>query len=491
MFRVVKRTRRDDPKLLAECRRVARREKHAAEALTQGAGVARNEAEAILSRDGEPRVATITTVAEWLGVEIKRFVRESDKFYVIFRDHLGIEQRIPATSDKRTSTDYGRNVERLVNARKGGSEVPADVLKWAEGLDPADAGRLVAIGLVESASLAASQPIEEHIGAWLESMRAKGRTEKHVNACERCVRTLFEIAGVRYWANVSFSKIEAALQRVPMRGGGSVTPQAYNGYVGTAKALARFMVKTRRAQTNPLVELADMPTRPKGRRALGREEVEWLIRTTATGPLQRFRDWGKDFEATGQERALIYLLVRWTGLRAKEARGVLVKDFHLDAPVPHVFVSATLAKNRRENRVPLPAHLVSELKAYLGNKLPDVRALPVPDRAAYMLRLDMQAARAAYLAAGSSPEERERRARSTFLEVEIEPEKFLPFDFHGLRGTASVLLQEQGIPVGFVQKILNHRTPMMTLSNYTNPQLETLARAMAGEVPPPARVTAS
>ncbi|GDX98693.1 hypothetical protein LBMAG48_10970 [Phycisphaerae bacterium] len=204
-----------------------------------------------------------------------------------------------------------------------------------------------------------------------------------------------------------------------------------------------------------------------------------------------FRDWGSDFSVTGAERALIYSLVRWTGLRAKEARGMLVKDFLLDAPVPHVFVSAKLAKNKRENRVPLPAHLVPELKAYLAQKMPDAKALPVPERAAYLLRLDMQAGRTAFIAAGTTPEERERRARSTFLQVEIETEKFLPFDFHSLRGTASVLLQEQGIPVGFVQKILNHRTPIMTLNNYTNPQLETLAKAMAGETPPPVRIAAS
>lgn len=99
--------------------------------------------------------------------------------------------------------------------------------------------------------------------------------------------------------------------------------------------------------------------------------------------------------------------------------------------------------------------------------------------------------RTAFIAASTAQQKRELRARSTFQKVEIETEKFLPFDFHSLRGTASVLLQEQSIPVGVVQKILNHRTPIMTLNNETNPQLETLARAMAGETPPPVRIAAS
>jgi integrase/DNA-binding phage protein len=491
MFRIAKRTRRDDAKLLAECRKIIRREKHTANAIADGAGVNAEQAVALLTPEGEPKVAAITAAAAWLGVNVKKFVGESEKFYVCFRDHLGLEQRIPATTDKRTSTDFGRNVERLVNARKGGSEVPADVLRWAETLDPIDAGRLVSIGLIETSALAASQPINEHIAAWVEHMRSNGRGEKHIGQCERCLRKLFEVANVRQWGGITLARVEAALDKVPMKGGGPVTPQVRNGYTGIAKAFCRFMVKKKRAQTNPLTDLADVPCRPRGRRALSRDEVECLIRTTATGPVLTFRDWGSDFSVTGAERALIYSLVRWTGLRAKEARGMLVKDFLLDAPVPHVFVSAELAKNKRENRVPLPAHLVPELKAYLAQKMPDAKALPVPERAAYMLRLDMQAGRTAFIAAGTTPEERERRARSTFLEVEIETEKFLPFDFHSLRGTASVLLQEQGIPVGFVQKILNHRTPIMTLNNYTNPQLETLARAMAGETPSPVRIAAS
>lgn len=481
MFRIAKRTRRDDAKLLTECRKIVRREKHTAEAIADGARVPLDQAHAILAPEGNPKVATITALADWLGVNVKKFVGESEKFYVCFRDHLGLEQRIPATTDKRTSTDYGRNVERLVNARKGGSEVPADVLRWAEGLDPTEATRLVSMGLIENSALAASQPIDEHIAAWVEHMRGNTRGEKHIAQSERYVRNLFIAASVRHWSGITMARIEPALDRVPMKGGASPTPQVRNGHVGAVKAFCRFMVKKKRAQTNPLTDLSDVPVKSKARRALSREEVDWLIRHTAASPTLPFRDWGRDVQVSGQERALIYSVVRWTGLRAKEARGVCVKDFYLDAPVPHLFVSAKLAKNKRENRVPLPAYLVPELKAYLASKMPEAQALPVPERAAFMLRRDMQAARSAYIAAGSSPEERERRGRSTFLEVEIEPEKFLAFDFHSLRGTASVLLQEQGIPVGFVQRILNHRTPMMTLNNYTNPQLETLAKAMHGE----------
>lgn len=483
MFRIVKRTRRDDAKLLAECRKIARREKTTAQALADGAGVSFEQATALLSKDREPKVATITAAAEWFGVDIQSFVGESDKYYVLFRDHLDIDRRIPATTDKRTSTDYGRNVERLANARKSGSEVPADVLKWAEGLSPSDAARLVSIGLIENAALAASQPIDDHISAWVESMRENKRGEKHIAQCERCLRKLFEVASIRHWSGITMARIEPALDKVPMKGGGPVTPQVKNGYIGALKAFCRFMVRKRRAQTNPLMELGKVRCTPRGRRALSREEVDWLLRTTASGPGIKFRDWGQDFEAAGSERALVYSIIRWTGLRSKEARGVTVKDFRLDAPVPHLFVSATLAKNKRENHVPLPAHLVPELRAYFAKKMPDALALPVPERAAYMLRLDMQAARTAYIAAGSFPEERERRARSTFLETELEPSKFLPFDFHSLRGTASVLMQEQGMPVGFVQRILNHRTPMMTLNNYTNPQLETLSQAINNPAP--------
>lgn len=191
-------------------------------------------------------------------------------------------------------------------------------------------------------------------------------------------------------------------------------------------------------------------------------------------------DWNCSGTASDPELALIYTLLCCTGLRAKEARGLSVKDFRLDVETRHLVVSAGLAKNRTANVVPLAPDLAAALRIFLGKKLPEAQALPVPNKAAWMLREHMKAARTAYIAAGKSATEREGRSRSPFLEVDRDTDRYLPFDFHSLRGAASVLLQQAGVPVGFVQKILNHKAPILTLGNYTNPDLGTLAAQWVG-----------
>jgi integrase len=245
-----------------------------------------------------------------------------------------------------------------------------------------------------------------------------------------------------------------------------------------SKAFARFMKKSRRSQTNPLEDMGKVSTIKRGRRALSRAEVEWLITTTQSSPTMSSPDWGCNWQATGAERALIYALVCCTGLRAKEARGLRVRDFRLEVDPPHLVVGASLAKNRTANTVPLPGQLAAELKRHIKMKMPDAVALPVPNRAAWMLRNDMAAARIAYIEAAKNGTEQKTRTSSPFLEVARDTDRFLPIDFHSLRGTASVLLQQAGVPIGFVQRILNHKTPLITIGNDTNPDLDTLAQKM-------------
>lgn len=490
MFHVAKRVSRNDTNLRDALRAVAAKQKATAATLAKGAGIDAAEAAALLSPEGKPRSGTLTTAAKFLGVKLAAFIYESEKFYVHFRDHLGLEQRIPATTDKRTSGDYARNIERLVNARKGGSEVPVEVLRWAEGLDPADVERLVALGLIDSATLAASQPIDEHLKAWETSLRTKSRTERHIAEALRLARTVLTTAGVRYWANLSPGKVESALEKIKLKGGHPLTLQTRNKYVAATKAFARFMKKSRRSQTNPIEDLSKVAAKMRGRRALSRAEVECLIAYTLTAPRMTSPDWGCKWAATGAERALMYTLVCCTGLRAKEARGLKVCDLRIQkGETPHLCVSARLAKNRTANRVPLPPDLAEQLRAHVRMKSPDAVILPVPNKTAWMLRQDMIAARAAWVKAGATPSEREERGRSPFLEVERDTDRFLPFDFHSLRGTASVLLQQAGVPIGFVQRILNHKTPLMTIGNYTNPDLDTLAQKM-NTVAVPGRVYA-
>lgn len=69
-----------------------------------------------------------------------------------------------------------------------------------------------------------------------------------------------------------------------------------------------------------------------------------------------------------------------TGLRASALGQLCVKDFRLDDRVPCVRVPKALEKNRTENNIPLPPHVVAELKRAFALKAPHAPPPPVRRR---------------------------------------------------------------------------------------------------------------
>jgi integrase len=211
------------------------------------------------------------------------------------------------------------------------------------------------------------------------------------------------------------------------------------------------------------------------RRALSREEVPWLLQAARSGEAARNKRWS----GTGEDRYLVYLVELNTGLRATALGRLRVRDFRLDDRVPCVRIPSHLEKNRTENNIPLPPQVVAELRKAFALNLPDAIALNCPRAGdtAWMVRHDLSVAKASYVKAGRSAKEKADRSDDGFLAIETEGR--MPFDFHSLRVTTGTLLQEAGVPIGFVQRILNHKTLAMTLDNYNQPGLETLHKLVA------------
>lgn len=485
MFRLAKRTRRDDARLLADARRQAKRDKLTPASLAEGAGIDKAEAAQLLDTKGKPRIATITTVAEFLGLNTSEYVNESDKYHVFFKDHMGLERRVPATSDKHTSQEYGRHLVRLTNARKTRSELPAELLEWVDSLPPEEAKRLVEIGLIDGATLTATQDIDEHVKAWVDAIRRRGKTAKHTDECERVLKVLLQTARVRSWGEVTLARIEAAVEKVPTKSGNPPTPPTRNKHIAVAKAFARFMVKTRRARHNPLAELDKIKTTQQHRRSLSRDEANRLLVAARNGPMLKRVDQLNRvvWEGSGYDRYMIYLFELHTGVRAGSLGKLRVGDFMLDGQYPSVHVQAANEKNRCENRIPLRPELVAELRGYLAMKTPTAPAfnIPLPGTTAWMVRQDLAAAKAAYIEEGKSKREQEQRRTDSFLAERVPGS--LPFDFHSLRVTAATLLQEGGVPVAFVGRILNQRTLAVTVGSYTQPAQDTLYGVIRSAAP--------
>jgi integrase len=478
MYRIARKSRRDHAALASAVRTAATKAKVNAATLAQHAGITPAEAAAVLTGKKPPR-AMLTRAAQALRIDTTKFSEESSKFYVDFTDHTGVPRRIPATSDKHSSTEFARRLELLVNARRAGSTLPPELNQWVDSLPEDDARRLLTLDLVDSATLSAVTPIAGHVDAWLEQMRREGRTEKHIIDVERRVRGIFEAAGIKSWSALSVARVQIGLDKLREKGDKPLSTRNRNGYTGAAKAFANFMVRADRAQFNPLQRMRKTRVSSMHRRALSREEVPWLLEAARSGDVIRNRRWS----GTGEDRFIIYMVELHTGLRASALGKLCVKDFRLDDRVPCVRVPKALEKNRTENNIPLPPQVVAELTRAFALKAPHAPALNCPrcGDTAWMVRQDMAAAKAAYIKAGSNAAERAKRADDSFLAVKVDGR--LPFDFHSLRVTAGTLLQEAGVPIGFVQRILNHKTLAMTLNNYNQPGLDTLHKMVAAAPP--------
>ena len=128
------------------------------------------------------------------------------------------------------------------------------------------------------------------------------------------------------------------------------SPKSLNEYLGNAKALLNWMVRLGFIAANPLAPVEK--TRPQGRetrarRSYSAEEIQQLL--AVAGP-----------------RKVIYLTALLTGLRRGELGKLKWADVHLDGPAPFILVRGANAKNLKEERQPLHADLVGELRQFRG-----------------------------------------------------------------------------------------------------------------------------
>jgi integrase len=148
---------------------------------------------------------------------------------------------------------------------------------------------------------------------------------------------------------------------------------------------------------NPLISLSLLNTRTDrrhDRRALSQEEFRRLIEAAETGP---------PIEGVpGRDRAMLYLLAAWTGLRKSELGSLTPRSFRLDADPPTVKVEAAYSKRRREDVVILHPSIADRVKRYLARGEFASKELLFPichqssglyRKSSKMIQLDLAAAR--------------------------------------------------------------------------------------------------
>ena len=364
--------------------------------------------------------------------------KQTRKLYGVFADHLGIKRRLPLFTDRKNAAEAARAIERLVNVRASGEFVPPELQRFIENTRPAIRKRLAAWGIIDATRVAAVQALADHLAEWEKSLEAKGNTAGHVKLVVSRARALFDACGFVFWSDVRPETVQATLAEWRQRKDDAIGVQTSNFYLQAAKQFCRWMVRARKAAESPLSHLSGLNVktdRRHDRRAYGVDEFRELLAYLAAAPVR--------MKVPADERALVYRLAVETGLRRGAIAALTKASFRLDDDPPSIHVPAG-AKNkyRHERLVPLRASMASLLRAHLATKLPAAKAFNLPPKAhgAKMIKADLDAARAAWIAKADTDEERLAREASNFLRYEDDQRRFL--DFHSFRHTRGVWLFE-------------------------------------------------
>ena len=328
----------------------------------------------------------------------------SGKWYLEFRDHLETVRRLPGFTDKKSTEELGRKLERLVACKVNAEHPDAGLAKWLAVMPNSLRGRLAAIGLIDAAAVAAQTPLSEHLDAFRISLAAKGGSAGHVEQTLKRLGLLFDGCGFRTWSDIRQTRVEQWLadergKRAPGRGRaakkkGGLSRQTSNYYVGAAKQFCRWMAR-QVGGTSPLEHLSRVNAavdKSPGRRDLSVDEIRCLLVATEAGPDR--------FKVSGPDRAILYRLALESGLRANELRTLTRSSFRFGNTQSTVLIQAANSKRRRKDELPLRPDTATAVEAHLEDKQPGARAFKLPrkDNMAEMLRRDLAAARGAWLA---------------------------------------------------------------------------------------------
>jgi integrase len=240
-----------------------------------------------------------------------------------------------------------------------------------------------------------------------------------------------------------------------------------NHYLRAAKGFARWLVNNERLYRNPLISLSLLNTRTDrrhDRRALSQEEFRRLIEAAETGP---------PIEGVpGRDRAILYLLAAWTGLRRGELGSLTKRSFRLDADPPTVKVEAAYSKRRREDVVILHPSIADRVRRYLARGEFASKEVLFPichqssglyRKSSKMIQLDLAAARNQWL---YELDDRSEGERSDFLAYKNQEGKYA--DFHCLRHTFITNLCRANVSPKIAQTLARHSDIQLTMNVYTH-----------------------
>jgi hypothetical protein len=135
------------------------------------------------------------------------------------------------------------------------------------------------------------------------------------------------------------------------------------------------------------------------------KEFARLLVAVETGPSRQ--------SLLGPDRVIVYILACYTGFRRNEIGSVKVHSFNFELDPPTLTVEAGYSKRRRTDVMPIRADLAKRIQDWIASKKKLDPTKPLVNltlkRTSEMLKKDLAAARAAWMAESPHAEARQRR----------------------------------------------------------------------------------
>lgn len=293
------------------------------------------------------------------------------------------------------------------------------------------------------------------IGKYISSIKAKGRSAKHLALLRRDIERSCEGCSWHEVRHMNHSDFADWLSgRRESADGPGIAARTWNRLVTSMRSFGTWLLAEGAIARNPFLQtpLLNIETdRRRIRRSVSNTEIQSLIAVTNESQ-ETWRG------LVGRDRAWLYTVALCTGFRVQELASLKPSSFDLTDPTrPFVRLRAIRSKRREADLQPLPAWICDGLREYLQVRPSDEPIWPGLwwTRAAKMLARDLVAAK-----------------------VPIRDETGRVFDFHALRGQFISQLALSGVGPVVLRDLARHSTIDLTLRVYADLGLDAKAEAV-------------
>src|SRR5262245_59403659 len=214
------------------------------------------------------------------------------------------------------------------------------------------------------------RPLEDHVVAFLDTIRARGVVEKYLKDREKCLRAFLSFRCARRLKDLDLASASKWLNGLRESG---LSHRSVNTRYAALGQFGKWLVTARRWAHDPfegLKPLNEAEDQRHVRRALSPEEAARLVDAARTRPLREAQEARvvagvSDGERVrlgrlGETRGLCWSIMMGTGLRTNEARRLRWQDVRDGV----VHIPAASAKSRKDQSVPMPSRLAEMVAAF-------------------------------------------------------------------------------------------------------------------------------